>query len=147
MFQEKNPDTLIIVSADHGQIDVGKTHRLEDYPDLISCFEKYPTFESRAKCFYIREDKKQEFENLFNKYFGNQFILLTKDEVFEKKLFGFGDYSKIEDLVGDYFACAIDDAIIQYEPEYDDGFCFLGHHAGLLEQEMKVPLIIYGNKE
>ena len=54
VFLEKNPDTLVIVSADHGQIDVGKTIRLEDYPDIVSCFSKYPTFESRSKCFYIK---------------------------------------------------------------------------------------------
>lgn len=146
VFAEKNPDTLIIVSADHGQIDVGKVIRLEDYPDILNCFSKYPTFESRAKNFYIKEDKKEEFVQLFNKYFGEKFLLLSKEEAFKKQIFGFGDYEKINDLLGDYIACAIDTAIFQYEPEYEDGFCFLGHHAGLLKQEMMVPLIFSGDK-
>ena len=146
VFVEKNPDTLVIISADHGQIDVGKVIRLEDYPDIINCFSKYPTFESRAKNFYIKEDKKEEFVQLFNKYFGDKFLLLSKEEAFKKQIFGFGNYEKIDVLLGDYIACAIDTAIFQYEPEYEDGFCFLGHHAGLLKQEMMVPLIFSGNK-
>ena len=72
-------NTLLIISADHGAIDV-KEEMLNDYPDVCVCFKRPPALESRFKTFYIKDGKQEEFKELFEKYFGEDFILYTKKE-------------------------------------------------------------------
>ena len=62
------------------------------------------------------------------------------------KLFGKGRYhERFHDFVGDYIAVAKSNAIIHYkvtggkEPHH-----FKGHHAGVTDEEMLIPLIIIG---
>ncbi len=101
-------DTLIIMTADHGHIDT-EWIDLEEYPDIVATFEKNPTVESRAQSFYIKEDKKEEFVSLFNKYFGEYYHLFTHDEVFEKNILGDPkghEHPQIHDFIGDYFNVA-----------------------------------------
>lgn len=82
-------DTVIIVIADHGHINSSKVN-LEDYKDLKQMLERDISIESRACAFFVKEGLKEKFEKLFNKYFARDFILLTKQEVIDKKVFGIG---------------------------------------------------------
>ena len=96
--------------------------------------------------FFVKEEKKQQFEEEFRKNFSDTFLLLTKEEVREKKLFGPGkERSDFERMMGDYLAVAGDDLSI-YSHKKEEDF-FIGVHAGLLEDEMVIPLILIGKDE
>lgn len=82
-------DAIIIVTADHGHINASKLN-LEDYRDFKQILKHDISIESRACAFFIKEGMKNEFEIMFNKYFGEDFMLLTKQEVIDKKVFGNG---------------------------------------------------------
>lgn len=82
-------DAVIIVTADHGHINSSKIN-LEDYKDLKQMLERDISIESRACAFFVKEGLKEKFEKLFNNYFGSDFILLTKQEVIDKRFFGIG---------------------------------------------------------
>jgi len=136
-------DTIVIMIADHGQVGVCPIE-LRRYADLWDTFVHEPSIESRASTFFIQEDRKSEFKKLFLKYFRDYFLLFTKEEVKALNLFGEGEeHPKFNEFLGDYLAVAID----HYYFKLSEGTYFMkGQHAGLLEEEVMVPLIIHSKK-
>lgn len=141
---QKTENTLFIVSADHGLIDVEPTTWLNEYPTLTDCFLMPPCIEKRALSFFIKPEKKLEFKEQFNALFDHDFLLFTKEEAFEKRLFGLGtSHTKTLDFVGDYLACATGTKVLGYQTlTQHKKFDFAATHAGLTKEEMVVPLII-----
>lgn len=133
-------DTLLIITADHGHIDC-KSEYLGYYEDLIYTLKWLPSIEARALSFFIKDGMHDKFRELFIKYFGNDFILISKEEVLKSNLFGFGnEHPKFKSFIGDYLAIAKNEKTLFYTIyEYNN---FKGAHAGLTEEEMMVPLII-----
>ena len=52
-LSQQMKDTLLIISADHGLIDVEPTTYLNDYPELTACFLMPPFIEGRMMSFFI----------------------------------------------------------------------------------------------
>ena len=127
---KKLHDTVIFVIADHGHITVGNMF-LKDYPDVVECLERNTSLEPRAVNFFIKQEKKEIFVELFNKYFGEDFDLWTKEEVINKKLTIF------RSALGDYLAISKNNKTLLYEGDKE----FLSQHAGYTDDEILVPLI------
>ena len=71
----------------------------------------------------------------------NYFILYTKEEVIKNRLFGPGKNNiYFEDTIGDFLAVATKDRYFLYN---EHGKIFKSVHAGITEDEVVVPLIIY----
>ncbi len=134
----KLSDTLVIITADHGHINL-RHYVLTDYPEILSMLKRPTSIEPRAAAFYIKDEYKEDFPKAFYKYFGDDFSLLSKDEILERKLFGPGIiHPKFEEFIGDFMAIAVKDMGIVYSNESNQ---FLSHHAGLTDKEMLIPLI------
>lgn len=132
-------DTLIIVTADHGHINV-EYEFLTNYPSIKELLVRDISIESRATNFFVKSDKFHEFETEFNKYLGKYFLLLTKQEIIEKKLFGTGKVNeRFYSCIGDYMALGIGNKSIAYNVDEDP---LKSNHAGITEDEVVVPLII-----
>lgn len=132
-------DTLVIVTADHGLVDI-KWETLLDYPDINDCLVRIPSIESRALTFFVKDGCHKLFEERFNKHFGSQYLLLTRDEVKEQGIFGSGTpHRKFDDFVGDYLAIATSDICLEVRAKSD--FMFNAMHAGYTRDELDVPLI------
>ena len=142
--EELPEDTLIIISADHGHKDITKVYDLLEYPQIQDCLIMPASLESRAVAFWVKEDKKQEFEKLFNKEFSEDFLLLSKEEVLKKHILGYGDkHKKIDDFIGNYLAISISSSIIRLQTYLADGKPVKkSTHCGLTKEEMEVPLIV-----
>ncbi|MDD6645109.1 MAG: alkaline phosphatase family protein [Oscillospiraceae bacterium] len=139
----KLKDSLVIITADHGQCD-GVTKYLEDYPKLVKLLEMPPSVEPRALSFFVKDGRTEEFKTEFENAFGESFRLMTKDEVFKENLLGFGTpHPKTADFIGDFFAVALDETCIEYKR---GDFEMVGVHAGLTEEEMTVPFITIETK-
>jgi len=137
-------DTMIILIADHGQIDVLPIE-FRKYTDLWNTFVHEPSVESRATAFFIKENKKDEFERLFNNYFREYFVLYKTEEVIKMNLFGVGkEHPKFREFLGDYFAIATDNYYFKMDKS---NFRMKGQHSGLLSEEMIVPLIMFSKKK
>lgn len=137
-LREISDDVLVILTADHGLIDVVPIE-LYKFNDLKNTFSKRPSLESRALTFFIKEESKETFECLFKKYLQPGFLLLTKEELYETELLGFGVKHKyLDSFIGDYIAIAISNKMIQLKK----GDPFKAHHAGLTKEELEVPIII-----
>ncbi len=141
------PNTLFVISADHGQIEVKNRIFLHNYDDICDFLVSPPYLDSRAMSFRVKEHCKVQFYNLFTKYFGNEFVLYTKKTVIKKNLFG-PKTELLEKYVGDFVAIAVGGSIMQYKPDKEDTelFVYKGHHAGLTKEEVEVPLILIGKK-
>ncbi len=141
----KLENSLIIITADHGLCDSVNEY-LEDYPNLFSMLKIPPSIEpSRALSLFVKEGMQKEFETEFNKLFGYDFRLMTKEEVFAENILGFGKpHPRTYDFVGDYLAVATGNKSLFTEREEHE---FIGVHAGLTEEEMTVPFIAIETKK
>jgi len=141
----KLENSLVIITADHGLCDSVNEY-LEDYPTLFSMLKIPPSIEpSRALSLFVKEGMQKEFETEFNKLFGNDFRLMTKEEVFAENLLGFGKpHPRTYDFVGDFLAVATGNKSLFTEREEHE---FVGVHAGLTEEEMTVPFIAIETKK
>ena len=140
---KQNPDTLFISLADHGHISVV----FDDvclHDDLYSLFEKPMTLEKRTPSFFIKKENHELFVSLFNKYYGEHFELLTKEEVLDIKLFGEGEMAKgLTDFFGDFVAVAKDEHSLYASKELKFFDKFKGHHAGGTIEEREIDISIY----
>ncbi|MBQ7030847.1 MAG: alkaline phosphatase family protein [Bacilli bacterium] len=139
LLSKKLEDTMLIVTADHGLIESNYLY-LEDYKELFECLKHTTSIDSRAPMFFVKDEKKKIFENLFDKYFKNDFILYNKTEILNKKLFGINNnHNLFESCIGDYIAVSIGNRAIKYKRK---GSEHIASHSGLTIDECKVPLIL-----
>ena len=133
-------DTLVIITADHGHIN-SEPITLKDYRDIFECLDRNTSIEARACSFKIKKGYEQKFKKLFNQYFSKDFNLYSKEEVIKLKLFGIGENNKnFEDSIGDFLAVATTNKYFRYD---ENSKKFLSQHAGITEDEVVVPIIIY----
>lgn len=133
--------TMLVIVADHGQIDVKETYNL-----CGSKYDKYfsmrPSLEPRAQTFFIKEGMEDEFEKVFKEEFEDRFVLLSRQEVLETKLFGDHESGKrFEEFLGDYLAIAKSGTVFTYQKNLS--FIMKGQHAGMCEDELMVPVVVY----
>lgn len=139
---EKLHDTIVFVIADHGHMSVDLVHLEEDYPELYNMLERTTSIECRAVSFKVKDTYKDEFKKTFNKYLGNDFNLLTKEQVLESHIFGEGNNDNIyfEDAIGDYIAIASESSKAILTKGNSD---MISMHGGNSNREIYVPLIAY----
>lgn len=138
----KLEDTLLLVTADHSHVDCDN-YCILDYPEIMDCLVRMPSFEPRTLNLFVREERKDAFPGIFNKYFGDSFLLLTREEVLKEKVFGTGrDHKDLEAMLGDFVAFSVSEkAIFNTHIEAQE---MPGGHAGLTAEEIKIPLIVIG---
>lgn len=143
-LSETLEDTLLIITADHGHID-GRNACILDYPKLMECLKRLPSIEPRALNLFIKDGFHEQFVTEFQKEFGEKFLLLTKEEVKQQKLFGPGtEHPQFDGMLGDCLAVATSDlSIFNTQDEKEK---FIGVHAGLTKEEVEIPLIVVERK-
>lgn len=142
-LSEKLERTLLIVTADHGLVDT-RNVSITDYPEIMDCLVRMPSIEPRALNLFVKEEKKEQFEKAFRDAFGEEFLLLTREQVLERKLFGIGtEHPDFREMLGDYLAVGTGDLTIFSTKEEAEEI--KGVHAGLREEEMRIPLIVVEN--
>ena len=136
-------NTTILITADHGLIDIDNYYYVNEDEKLFDSMIMPAFPEPRFLSFFVKKHKMKQFEEEFKKY-EKQFLLLDRSEFFKYKLLGVGNmHPKIDDFVGDYVAIAISSSAMKsiYVQNGKWKKEFLAHHAGITEDEMLVPLI------
>lgn len=136
------PDTLFLVLADHGLVDI-EFLMVEEHPDFYATQKRLFSNEPRASFFFVKKGCRREFVRLFKKYYGQWFILKNKKQFLSDNWFGEGKpHEIVNSFLGDYLAIATDhycfDYLIDNLPAHAK---FKAHHAGLTEDEMLIDLI------
>lgn len=143
-FASQMEDTLIIVIADHGHIDIREYILLNDCGQMVDCLSKPISLEDRCVSCFVKSDKKDIFEREFQHYLSQDFLLISREQALASHLFGMGlKHDLIDDMIGDYLIIAMTDkGLIQHIPNGRDFPVCKGAHAGLTTDEMTVPLIM-----
>lgn len=139
--KEFNEGTMIMVIADHGQIEVERQYDLSA-SKYNEYFSAKPYIEPRACMMSIKEDKREQFEKEFLEEFEDEFILLNRQQILDTHLFGEKEnHPKFLDLISDYIAIGKGHTTLDYFE--GDPFVMKGHHAGMNEDELIIPVVIY----
>lgn len=64
--------TLIIITADHGLLDIREYIALDDIQEINKCLAMPLSMEGRAMSFVVKH--KKVFQERFHKLFGNNFL-------------------------------------------------------------------------
>ena len=138
----KLDNSLIIISADHGAVDVEEIY-LNDYKELVSCLRMPPSIETRFVTFFIKENMKETFQETFENIFHKDFLLFTKEEFLKSNLLGKGKrHYKIDEYLGNFIAISTSNKSIRYTIDGNKFEKLIADHAGLTKDEMEVPVII-----
>lgn len=131
-------DTLVVVTADHGLVDTGY-HKLSDCPELAAMQSRPLYLEPRAAMFSLKPECVKDFPAAFRARFGKEFLLLCREEILAKGLFGPGAaHPRFKGFLGDYLAIAVGGmGLVQ------DKRCLqlTANHAGLTGKEVDIPFI------
>lgn len=143
-LKNDNKDVTIILTADHGQVDMVNMMYLNQNNDYTKFFYALPSIDTRMISFFVKEDCKKDFEDTFMKEFGQDVILLTKDEVDKFKLFGNESLSKNTlDSLGEYIAIVVNNKFMVCDTiNLEDKINTKGNHSGLTKEETTIPLVV-----
>ena len=149
---KRNPDTLLVVTADHGHIDVRGFVDIYRDTDLMSCLSQKPSLDPRAGAFFVKPTMRDDFKKAFAKY-EHDFALFETNDLIKRGVFGEFDCDKHKEFLGDFIAVGTDThkiLVFADEKRYTDKdkkLLYKGHHTGLSKEEMIVPLIVIGNEK
>lgn len=134
---DKLEDSILIITADHGHKNCDNI-TISDYKDFKDTLDGNVWVEGRFCAFKVKDEIN--FLKLFKKYFAKDFLLKTKEEIINEKIFGNGiDNKYFRDSLGDYFAIGVSNKTFRYD---ENGNVFASTHAGLTEDEMDIPLVL-----
>ena len=133
-------DTLLMIIADHGHMD-SRNCCLLDYPEVMNCLVRLPSIEPRTLNLFVKDECRDVFPEIFKKHFGDSFLLLTREETLDARLFGTGkDRDGFRSMIGDFVALAVSDrSVFNTHIEAQE---MPGGHAGMSREETEIPLIV-----
>ena len=140
--KELSNDSMMVIVADHGQIDVDESSLIElkgtKYEKYL---KRYTSLDPRAIGFDIKDEYKEEFEKEFVSDFEKDYVLLNKMQVLDTKLFGYNENSpKFLEFLPDYVAVGKTNKLMY---TVIPNAKFRGHHTGIHDDEVYIPIIIY----
>lgn len=134
-------DTLIIITADHGAVNINEVY-LNEIPEIDECLKRPPSIEARFVSFFIKDGMHEQFVESLNKHFNGKFILYTKEEFLDSGILGRGiKHERIDDYIGDYIFISTSDLAISYTVTGINDEELVANHGGMTDMEMLVPVI------
>ncbi len=136
--------TRIIVTADHGFVDVSEPKKihLDTHPIMKNCLSIPLCGEQRLSYAYVRQGKNEQFESYIDQHLSYAIELHRSDQLLQRGLFGLGaPHPELASRIGDYILIMKSGHVIQDPLPGEKPPRMTGFHGGLSEQEMYVPLI------
>ncbi len=141
MKKRHKGDTLLILTADHGEIVTHKNPNFElrNHPSLVKRLHIMPTGEHRLAYLYIRPGQVEYVRSYIEQTWRDKFTVVKSQHALKAGLLGPGNpHPQLNDRLGEYMLIARDDAYLWWA----DNENFLhGRHGGLSPDEMLVPFI------
>ncbi|MBI2572470.1 alkaline phosphatase family protein [Candidatus Woesearchaeota archaeon] len=139
----KHSDTLLILTADHGQITTTRknTILLNRDAHFVDCLRLPCAGEPRALFCYVRAERKQFFEKYVQQKYRTVLKIYKTSELLEH--FGPGKmHPEFLQRTGDYVLIPKENCVLRFFLKGEEEVFFPGHHGGLSDEEMIVPLIV-----
>lgn len=134
-------DTLLLLTADHGQIDTppARAIPLRNHPELRSHLVMDFAGESRAAYLYCRNGEMEAARAYIETRLGDRFLVLDSSAALQAGLFGSGTMApETPYRIGDLVVIPREDYTLV---DHEKSHLLLGRHGGLTDAEMLVPLI------
>jgi len=138
---ETRRNTLLILTADHGQITTQKDdhYQVQYHPAFWRRLHIQPTGENRLAFLYVRPGQMEAVSELVDRTWKNQFVQIDPVYAVENGLFGPGEpHPALLDRVGDTILLARERAYLWWG-SIDNHL--IGRHGGLHPEEMLIPFL------
>ncbi|MES9970571.1 MAG: alkaline phosphatase family protein [Candidatus Thiodiazotropha sp.] len=145
MEQCRGSDSLIIICADHGQIDTRPDDRisLDDHPDLMEMLSLPLCGEPRAAYCYLRSGCENAFDDYVAREFAGKATAYHSKELIEQNWFGLGSpHPKLSWRIGDRLLLMQGNYMIKDWLAQEKRYDLIGVHGGCSSDELDVPLIM-----
>ncbi|MEZ0248845.1 MAG: alkaline phosphatase family protein [Thermoproteus sp.] len=133
-------DVEVLITADHGHEEIAKSENLTGDLELLRALDVPPYGDPRALHLKTSRGAEGAREALRRR---GDFLFLTREEAVKAGLFGPCD-GRFEERLGDLLALPPRGvaALYMFKPKNEEPLKFRGHHGGLSEDELYVPLVI-----
>ena len=141
----KGSDTTLIVTGDHGLIDVSPQNHtdLGRLPELQKHLAQPLCGERRVAYCHLREAGSDAFVSAAGDILGERFLPRSSRELVEEGWFGPGvSHPELLSRIGDVTLLAQDDASIKDWLPGERRYWHIGSHGGTSSEEMYIPLIV-----
>jgi hypothetical protein len=138
----------IVLTADHGHLPVvrGGARVLRWDDEVGRHLRTAPTGDARVAYFHFDRDADAEaFAGAFRERYGEQFLLLTPDEVIEAGLLGPDVSAVARARLGDLVGISLGADVLEFRPaggKADPRLTLRSQHSGLTAAEMRVPVVL-----
>lgn len=142
----RRPDTLFMLLADHGQINITPERTIdlvEQHPALLRDLIVPPTGESRARYLHVRNGRQEAVRAYITDHFGGISTLLDSAEALARGLFGTAaPIRQTRERIGDFILLPHENWYFRYYPMgHDKSVKQIGTHGGLVPEEMLAPFL------
>ena len=147
LAHELRGQATVALSADHGHLGVGpeEVRLIREDDGLPELLAAEPAGDSRVLHFHVRPGAAEAFAARFRELFGEEFLLLTTQEVDELRLFGPEPLSPLTAArLGGFVAISRGAHVLGYHPANGarELLRHASHHSGLRPEELRIPLLL-----
>jgi hypothetical protein len=153
IIHEHTPDTLLLMTADHGQIEVDpqRTFYLNRHAPGIERYLRtnqhgkflVPAGSARDMFLYVREDALDEAAAFLQKQLAGRAEVYPVQTLIEQNFFGSQPPSKeFLQRAGNLVILPYEYETVWWHEERRFDMHFLGHHGGMSPEEMEIPLLL-----
>lgn len=143
--QLKGTDTLVLVCADHGQIDTTPRDRLrlDDHPELADTLVLPFCGESRSVYCYLRPGCEGAFEDYVKLYLTGKARSYSSADALASQWFGLGEpHPRLRQRIGDRVLLMQKNFVLKDWLAQEHHYDLIGVHGGLSSDELYVPLVV-----
>jgi predicted AlkP superfamily pyrophosphatase or phosphodiesterase len=133
-------NTDFYVTADHGMVNVGEKIVLGIDNQLMENISLVGG-EPRARHMYIKDGALEETIASWREQLGDTALIYSKSEAISQQLFGADISPESFDRMGDFIAIAKNEMIMIDPSRVPQESAMVGHHGGLTETELAIPLL------
>lgn len=141
----RGTDTLVIVCADHGQIDPPPAHRIDlgDHPAMQDCLVLPLCGEPRAAYCYLKPGSESVFDDYVRSELDWAMESRPSAQAMEAGWFGLGQpHPQLRDRIGDRILVMKEDYVLKDWLPQEKRYDMIGVHGGTSADELLVPLIV-----
>jgi hypothetical protein len=145
MHEIADTDSLLLVSADHGQLDTQPADAIDlaDHPELETHLLLPLCGEPRAAFCYLRSGHADAFRDYFSDVLADRVDLFASEQLVEEGLFGTGRrHPRFMERVGDVCLLPKCNGVIRQWLPFEQPYRQIGVHGGLSDAELRVPLCL-----
>lgn len=145
LVQAAGTDTLILVTADHGQVDTAPADRIDlaDHPTLRNALALPPCGEPRAAFCYLKPGHIETFVDYCRTHLAAHMDVVPSEELLAQGLFGLGDANpRLSERIGDLTLLMRGSSVVHERLPGETPRVQIGSHGGLNRAEMLVPLCV-----